>query len=244
MRYKIVFAYDGSLFNGFQIQDGGRTVQMEIEKALHKVTKEQVTIHASGRTDTGVHAKGQVAHFDVDFDISAIDMKNALNSTLPDDIYIRLCNRVSTEFHSRYGAKSKEYEYLINVGEYNPLLRNYVLQYCRELDVTKMQEAVKYLVGEHDFSSFVTGLGETDKDAFRTIYKAQVNIKGSRISIVLHGSGFLRYMVRGIVGTLIDVGRGKLNPEDMVSILEKKDRTAAGPNADACGLYLSNVYYN
>lgn len=243
MRYKIVFAYDGSLFSGFQIQDSERTVQMEIEKAIAKVTGKKATVYASGRTDAGVHAKGQVAHFDVDFDISAMDMKKALNSTLPDDIFVRLCNRVSTDFHSRYSAKSKEYEYLINVGEYNPLLRNYVLQYCRELDVEKMQEAIQYLVGEHDFSSFVTGLGESDKNAVRTIYTAKVDAKGTRISITLHGTGFLRYMVRGIVGTLIDVGRGKIEPADIKTILEKQDRTAAGPNADSCGLYLSNVHY-
>ncbi len=243
MRYKIVFAYDGSLFSGFQIQDSERTVQSEVEKAIKKITNEEVTIYASGRTDAGVHAKGQVAHFDVDFEISAIDMKNALNSTLPDDIFVRLCNRVSPEFHSRYSAKSKEYEYLINVGEYNPVFRNYVLQYCRELDVEKMQEAINYLVGEHDFSSFVTGLGESDKDAVRTIYSAKVEAKGTKINITLHGSGFLKYMVRGIVGTLIDVGRGKRNPEDIKAILEKQDRTAAGPNADSCGLYLSNVHY-
>ncbi len=243
MRYKIVFAYDGTQFSGYQIQDNERTVQSELEKAINKVTGEQATVHASGRTDAGVHAKGQVAHFDAEFNISSIDMKNALNSVLPDDIYVRLCNRISEDFHSRYSAKSKEYEYLINTGEYNPLLRSYVLQYCRDLDVDKMREAIEYLVGEHDFSSFVTGLGETNKDAVRTIYKAEINQKGARISIVLHGSGFLKYMVRGIVGTLIDVGSGKRAPEEMATILEKRDRKCAGPNADSCGLYLTNVYY-
>lgn len=243
MRYKIVFAYDGTLFNGFQIQDTERTVQGEIEKAVAKVTSSNATIYASGRTDAGVHAKGQVAHFDVEFDISSNDMKSALNSTLPDDIFVRLCTRVSTEFHSRYNAKGKEYEYLINTGEYNPVLRNYVLQYCRELNVEKMQEALSYLVGEHDFSSFVTGLGESEKDTVRTIYEARVAAKGTKISVVLNGSGFLRYMVRGIVGTLIDVGRGKIEPSDIKKILEKKDRSYAGPNADACGLYLVSVRY-
>ncbi|MFV0499837.1 MAG: tRNA pseudouridine(38-40) synthase TruA [Bacilli bacterium] len=242
MRYKIVFAYDGTLFNGYQIQDDQRTVQNELQNAIKKITNNDVVIHASGRTDTGVHAKAQVAHFDSEFDISAIDMKNALNSTLPDDIFVRLCNRVSSEFHSRYSAKSKEYEYLINVGEYNPLLRNYVLQYCRELDIDKMKEALDYVIGTHDFSSFITGIKE-EKNATRTIYSAEINVSGSRISIVVHGSGFLRYMVRGIVGTIIDVGRGKIEPSQMVGILEKKDRSQAGPNVDSCGLYLSNVYY-
>lgn len=243
MRYKIIFAYDGSQFFGYQKQNNERTVQSELEDAIYKVTNERVTASASGRTDTGVHAKGQVAHFDTSLDISAASMRDALNSTLPDDIFVRLCNRVSDEFHSRYSARGKEYEYLINVGEYNPILRNYILQYCRELDVDKMYEAAQYLVGEHDFSSFVTGLGDQDKDTVRNITKIDVVQRGSKISINLQGTGFMKYMVRGIVGTLVDVGRGKIEAVDIKEILDKKDRSAAGPNADACGLYLNKVIY-
>lgn len=243
MRYKIIFAYDGSQFFGYQVQNDERTVQSELEEAIFKVVKERVSAHSSGRTDTGVHAKAQVAHFDAELDISAASMKDALNATLPKDIYVRLCTRVSDEFHSRYSSRSKEYEYLINTGEYNPLLRNYVLQYCRELDVEKMNEAAQYLVGEHDFTSFVTGLDAEPKDAIRTIFKIEITQHGTKISMKFHGSGFMKYMVRGMVGTLIDVGRGKIEVDEVKTILEKKDRSAAGPNADACGLYLIKVSY-
>ncbi len=243
MRYKLIISYDGSMFNGYQIQESGRTIQGELTEAVKLVAKEETSIHASGRTDAGVHAKGQVLHFDVALDISALDMKSALNSVLPDDIYVLACTRVSQDFHSRFNAKSKKYEYLINTGEYNPLLRNYVLQFCRELDVEKMEEAIKYFIGEHDFTSFTTGVRGEDKDCVRTIYSANINVTGTRISIKFHGTGFLRYMVRGIVGTLIDVGSGKIEPEKINEILLAKNRSAAGPNADACGLYLSEVVY-
>ncbi len=242
MRYKVIISYDGSNFNGFQVQNDSRTIQGEIEKALKLVTKTETTIHASGRTDAKVHAKGQVFHFDSTLDISAMEMKKALNATLPDDIFVRLVTRVSDQFHSRYNVRAKEYEYLINMGEYNPLLRNYVLQYCHELDVEKMQEALNYFLGEHDFRSFVTGI-DKETDTVRTIESAKIEQRGLRISVTLKGNGFLRYMVRGIVGTLIEVGNGKLEPTDVVTILEKQDRCAAGANADSCGLYLTNVFY-
>ncbi len=241
MRYKIIVSYDGTLFKGYQIQDDERTVQSEITKAVKVVSKEDTVVHASGRTDAGVHAKGQVIHFDVGIDISALDMRNALNAALPDDIYVRVCTRVSQEFHSRYDAVSKEYSYVINVGEYNPLLRNYVLQYCRELDVEKMEEALEYFIGEHDFSSFVTGRAE--ENAVRKIMEASINVAGNIISIKFRGNGFMRYMVRGIVGTIISVGAGKLAPEEIEAILAAKDRSKAGPNADSCGLYLVKVNY-
>ncbi len=243
MRYKIIISYDGSNFSGFQKQDNSRTIQGELELACEKVVKHKVITHPSGRTDAKVHAKGQVVHFDADIEISAFDMRDALNSTLPDDIFVRTCSRVSEDFHSRYNAKEKEYEYLINVGEYNPLLRNYVLQYCRPLDVEKMEKAIKYLEGEHNFLSFATKIGDEDKNAVREITNTMIKTTGTRISIRVRGTGFLRHMVRGIVGTLVLVGSGKIEPEEMQTILQAKNRSKAGPNADGCGLYLLNVKY-
>ncbi len=242
MRYKVIISYDGSNFSGYQKQENQRTVQGELEKACFKIAKVDVNVHASGRTDAKVHAKGQVVHFDADINISSFDMRDALNATLPADIFVRTCSRVSNNFHSRYNAKEKEYEYLINVGEYNPLLRNYVLQYCKPLNVEKMRQAVNYLIGEHDFSSFATKTSE-EKNPCRSISNAQIRTVGPRVSIKLRGNGFLRHMVRGIVGTLILVGREKIAPEKMVEILNAKNRSCAGPNADGCGLYLLNVYY-
>lgn len=244
MRYKLIISYDGSGFQGYQIQDAVRTVQGELEKAIQKIVKVPVTTHSSGRTDSKVHAKGQVVHFDANLDISSLDMRDALNATLPSDIYARTCSRVSDEFHSRYSAKEKEYEYLINIGEYNPLLRNYVLQYCRQLDIEKMQEALSYIIGEHDFASFASKIVDSeDKNTVRTITSAVVRTSGTRISIKVRGTGFLRHMVRGIVGTLILVGNDKIEPIEMKNILEAKDRSKAGPNADGCGLYLLSVSY-
>lgn len=243
MRYKLLVSYDGSQFNGYQRQDTGRTIQGEIEKTIKKIANEKVTVHASGRTDAGVHAKGQVIHFDVELNISSFDMKRALNSALPDDIFVRICTRVGNDFHSRYDAKSKEYEYLISTGEYNPLLRNYVFQYCEELNVDKMREAAEYIVGEHDFTSFATGVSSESKDCVRTVHSLVITEMGTRVSIKIKGTGFLRHMVRCIAGTLINVGNGKIEPADVKVILDKKDRSAAGPNADSCGLYLSKVNY-
>ncbi len=241
MRYKVIIAYDGSGFNGYQKQSEQRTIQGEIEKALKLVCKEDVKVHASGRTDSFVHAKGQVIHFDTNLQVSAIDMKNALNSTFPDDIFARIVYRVNSEFHSRYDAKGKEYQYLINVGEYNPILRNYVLQYCRKLDVEKMREASRHLIGEFDFSAFTTN--STTDNKIRTIHSLEIIENGSNIVINIRGNGFLRYMVRCIVGTLIDVGRGRFNSDDVKFILMSKDRSQAGPSIDGCGLYLVRVDY-
>ncbi len=241
MRYKLTVSYDGSMFNGYQKQSNQRTIQGEIEKAILLVCKEEVKVHASGRTDTGVHAKAQVLHFDTSLQISAKDMQNALNATLPDDIYVRLVNRVSSDFHSRYHAKGKEYQYLINFGEYNPLLRNYVLQYCRELNVEKMIEASKHLLGEHDFSAFTTNC--VVENRVRRIDNIDIVVSNNSIIITIKGNGFLRYMVRCIVGTLIDVGRGRFEVDDVKDILDSKNRGDAGPSVDSCGLYLLSVLY-
>lgn len=246
VRYLITFSYDGSGFNGYQRQPKLRTVQGELEKALKKLNDDKkVEVHASGRTDKGVHAINQKAHIDLDITINEDKLKMALNSLLPEDIYIKSAEIVSDTFHGRYNVKAKEYMYLINTGEYNPLERNYVYQYNKSLDIVEMERALKYLEGEHDFRSFVCTQDEKE-NCVRTI--TQTNLirdlrDPNKITILFLGTGFLRYMIRNMIGTLIKIGEGKMKAEDIIPLIDKKDREAAAPTAAAEGLYLRNVFY-
>ena len=246
MRYFMTFSYDGSNFSGYQKQIKERTVQGEIEKALAKINGDiPVSIHASGRTDAGVHAYNQKAHFDLDKQLDISKLKHSLNGMLPDDIYIRGIKEVGDDFHARFNVKAKEYIYKINLDTYNPIERNYVYQLNKRLDIPEMERALRYLEGTHNFKSF-TKYDEEKDDYVRTIIQATLerdpkNV--NRITISLLGNGFLRYMVRNIVGLLIDVGTGKIKSEDVIRILAKEDRKSAGICAPSCGLYLKDVFY-
>lgn len=246
MRYFITFSYDGSRYNGYQKQPRLKTIQGELEKVLKQINGgKSVSVSASGRTDAKVHALNQRAHFDMDVNITCEKLKQGLNSLLPDDIYVKEVNEVSDEFHSRFNVKAKEYVYKINMGQYNPIEKDYVYQYNKRLDVPEMERALKYLEGTHDFRSF-TKIDEEKDDYTRTIVQA-VLIRDMRninkITISLLGTGFMRYMVRNIVGTIIEIGEGKYRSEDIIKILEAKDRKSAGACAPACGLYLKDVFY-
>jgi len=206
---------------------------------------EKVEIVASSRTDARVHALNQKAHFDLEMNISAEKLRMALNSLIPEDIYIKSIEEVSSSFHARYNAKAKEYIYIINLGEYNPIERNYIYQYNKKLDLVSIERALKYLEGEHDFKSFTSADEEKD-DYVRRI--TQTNLirdirDNNKIMLVFVGTGFLKYMVRNMIGTLIQVGEGKRKSEDIIDILNKKDRRAAGITVEPEGLYLKNVYY-
>lgn len=246
MRYLMTFSYDGTNFSGYQKQPRERTVQSEIEKVLKQINdNKKVEIHASGRTDAKVHAINQKAHFDLDINISIDKLKKGINSLLPEDIYIRKLEEVSNEFHARFNALGKEYIYIINMGEYNPLERNYVYQYNRKLDVVEMERAMKYLEGTHNFKSF-TKTDEEKDDYVRTISQANLirdNKDPNKIVLSFLGTGFLRYMIRNIVGTLIEIGEGKRKSEEIIEILRQEDRTKAGKTANPEGLYLKNVFY-
>lgn len=242
MRYLIRFSYDGTNFYGYQKQPNKRTVQNEIEQVLSNVSNSKILISASGRTDALVHAINQYAHFDLEMNIGTVGLKKALNSLLPNDIYVSEVLEVSDDFHARFSVKSKEYVYKINVGEYNPIERNYIYQYNRELNVAKMIEAIKYFKGKHNFKSFTKTNMEID-DYDREIYDVDIEKSNNIITIYFKGNGFLRYMVRNMVGSLIEVGSGKKEPIDIKKILEYEDRNKAGIIAPACGLYLKNVYY-
>ena len=245
-RYFITFSYDGTNFSGYQKQPRERTIQNELEKALKEINEnKKVEVHASGRTDAKVHALNQKAHFDLDIKITKEKLKKALNSLLPEDIHIKNLEEVSDNFHARYNAKGKEYIYKINMGEYNPLERNYVYQYNNRLDVTEIERAMKYLEGTHNFKSF-TKTDEEKDDYVRTLSQTNLirDLKDvNKITLVFVGTGFLRYMVRNMVGTLIEVGEGKRKSEDIITILKEQNRTHAGKTAAPEGLYLKNVFY-
>lgn len=246
MRYLITFSYDGTNFSGYQKQPRERTIQSELEKVLKQINDDKkVEVHASGRTDAKVHAHNQKAHFDLDIKITTDKLQKGLNSLLPEDIYIKKIEEVPEDFHARFSAIGKEYIYQINMGEYNPLERNYVYQYNKKLDVVEIERAMKYLEGTHNFKSF-TKTDEEKDDYVRTL--SQTNIfrdskDVNKIILVFIGTGFLRYMVRNMVGTLIEIGEGKRKSEDIIKILKEQDRTKAGKTANPEGLYLKNVFY-
>ena len=242
MRYLINFSYDGSNFFGYQKQVDKRTVQGELEKVLFKLANKKISVSASGRTDALVHALNQYAHFDLDINITSEKLKKALNSILPSDIYIKKVEEVTCDFHARFNVKAKEYIYKINVDEYNPIERNYIYQYNKELDIEKMRKEIIFFEGVHNFKSFTKSNSEID-DYEREIYETRIDVIDNIVTIYFKGNGFLRYMVRNMVGCLIEVGQGKRDIKDILNILELKDRTKAGMIAPACGLYLMNVYY-
>lgn len=241
-RYLIDFSYSGANFSGYQKQPGKRTVQGEIEKVLSSINNNSVKLTSSGRTDALVNAIHQKAHFDLDKKIGTYKLNGALNSYLPDDIYVNSVTEVDNLFHARYMVKSKTYEYLININTYNPLLRTHVYQYCKPLNIRKMKKAVKYFIGKHDFTTFVSA-EDKKEDKVREIYDATVDEKEGIIKITFKGSGFLKYQVRNMVGTLIKVGEEKVSPDIILSLLEKKDRKCAFLCAPAQGLTLTDVKY-
>lgn len=245
MRYFMTFSYDGTKYKGYQKQKNGRTIQGELENKLSKINDAPVKVCASGRTDAHVHALNQKAHFDFDKSIEPNQLKKALNSLIDDDIYIKHIEIVDDTFHARYNVKAKEYIYKINMGEYDPIEKDHVYQYNKRLDVVEMERALKYLEGTHNFKSF-TKTDEERDDYERTIVQASLirNLKDmSKITISLVGTGFLRYMVRNIVGTLIEIGEGKRKSEDIIEILESQNRVCAGKTAHPEGLYLKDVIY-
>ena len=246
MKYFMTFSYDGTGFNGYQKQPRKRTIQKEIEDVLKQINdNKSVTIYSSGRTDAGVHALNQRAHFTLDIEISPERLLKGMNALLPDDIYIKNIDLVEDSFHARFDAIGKEYVYIINMGEYNAIERNYVYQYCKKLDLVSMERGLKYLEGIHNFKSFVKCDDEI-VDYVRTISQGLITRDSkdlNKIIITFVGTGFLRYMVRNMVGLLIEIGEGKRKPEDIIEIFKLEDRRFAGKTAPACGLYLRNVFY-
>ena len=241
MRIKCIVSYDGSHFHGFQIQNKQRTVQGEIQKALKKINEEDIVIHASGRTDAKVHAVHQVFHFDTRKKLPEEQWKRAINHFMPNDIYILEAKYVDDEFHSRYSAKKKEYRYYLNMNEYNPFETNYVFQYGRKLDIELMQKASAIFLGEHDFASFCSY--DQYGNTIRTLYSFDIEEKNGVVTFILTGNGFRRYMVRHLVGGLIQVGAKRISREILLEMLESCGKKKCLFKAKPQGLYLQEVYY-
>lgn len=240
---KLTIEYDGKDFNGWQKQPNKLNIQGTIEKAIETITKEPVDLMASGRTDAGVHAIGQVANFKTNSNIPIEKFAVAINSNLKKSILIKSAEEVDERFHSRLTCKRKTYCYVINnspVG--TAIFRNLETHIAIPLDVEKMQEAILYFKGEHDFKAFKSS-GTSSKSSVRTIYEASVKKEGDKIYISLTGNGFLYNMVRIISGTLVEVGMGKIKPEEIPNIIKSGKRENAGKTLPPQGLYLVKVEY-
>ncbi|MEX1376571.1 MAG: tRNA pseudouridine(38-40) synthase TruA [Eubacteriales bacterium] len=242
MRVKVVVEYDGANYSGWQRQINSNSIQQTIEECLFKLTGNEIVIHGAGRTDAGVHAFGQVFHFDDDT-IPPERYAGALNSKLPHDIRAISSEQVDDEFHSRFDAKGKRYQYKID-NQKRPIVikRNYAWRVYKEIDIEKMKSAASDLLGEHDFSSFMAARSFV-QTTVREIESIKIEKQGSEITIDIVGNGFLRSMVRIIAGTLVEMGTGQRDCTKMKEIIAEKNRLSAGITAPAGGLYLMEIYY-
>jgi len=237
-RVRLTVAYDGTAYHGWQIQPGAVTIESKLNECLSALLKEDIQVIGASRTDSGVHALGNIAVFDTYARMPAEKISYALNQRLPEDIKIQKSEEVPLDWHPRHCESRKTYEYRIYRGEFPmPVNRLYSLFTYHKMDVASMQQAAKYLEGEHDFKSFCQ-TGAQVESTVRTIYSVDVIEQGRDLVIRVCGNGFLYNMVRIIVGTLMEVGQGKREPQEMCQILERKDRSAAGPTAPAHGLML------
>lgn len=241
--FKLLIEYDGTNYHGWQIQPVDSSIQNEIQKILKIITTQDIGISASGRTDAGVHATGQVAHFECETSILPEKFQDALNKMLPNDIVIRDCTYAEPDFHARYSAKKKTYNYrILNSKTPIAINRHYFWHLIKQLDIESMQKAAEFLIGKKDFKAF-EGVGSPRKNSIRTIYDATLTKENEVITFTVTGSGFLKFMVRNIVGTLVDVGMGKLTPDEFNKILLSRDRDQAGITAPPGGLFLRHVEY-
>jgi tRNA pseudouridine38-40 synthase len=247
LKIRLVVAYDGTAYHGWQVQKIGTGVQEKLEDALGRLFPGRPRVHGSSRTDTGVHALGMVAHFEIaaaEWGMSARKLLLALNAWLPQDIRIMSATRARPDFHARFSASGKQYRYHIwNHAAMNPLVRQSAWHVPRKLDLSLMQQGANLFVGKHDFASFTANPGYARNSTVRTVTRCQVARRGALITIVIEGDGFLYKMCRGIAGTLAQAGLGKFPVEEIQQMLAKKDRRVAGMTAPAHGLVLWKVFY-
>ena len=247
LKFKLVIAYDGTAYQGWQWQQTGVGVQQKVEAALAKYFPSAPRVHSSSRTDTGVHALGMVAHFEIpraEMRLRLARLAMALNAFLPDDVRVLSAVRVPEKFHARFHATGKQYRYFVwNHHAMNPLLRDRAWHVPRRLDLAAMRAAAKLLVGRHDFKSFAATPRNKVHGTVRTLTRCTVKKSGANLSFVIEGDGFLYKMCRGIVGTIVQVGYGKFPPGEIKTMLAKTDRRAAGMSAPAHGLVLWKVFY-
>ena len=243
MRVKMVVAYDGTNYCGWQVQPNGITIEQVLNEQLSRLLKEDIKVTGASRTDSGVHSLGNVCVFDTNTRMPAEKISYALNQSLPADIVVQDSCQVDEDFHPRFSKSKKTYEYrILNKRFRNPTRRLDTYFFHYPLDVDAMQKAADYLVGEHDFASFCAS-GSQAETTVRTIYSCQVNKVDDIITIRIQGNGFLYNMVRIIAGTLIKVGSKDIAPTDMQAIIEACDRSKAGPTAPACGLTMIGLEY-
>jgi len=241
--FKITVQYDGTNYHGWQMQTNGRTVQGELTKALSLLDHRPVTVYGAGRTDAGVHAEGQVANFFFEREFEPDLLRDAINGNLDRDIRVQEVVPVSDAFNARYSAKQKTYRYRVWTGQVvSPFEHRYVHHYSAGLDVAEMQRAAALLIGTHDFTAFTVASSDAE-DHVRTLIGLDIFQHPNELSIVASADGFLRYMVRTIAGTLLEVGRGKRTATSLAATLESLDRANAGPSAPANGLTLVRVDY-
>lgn len=239
--YRLVIGYDGTDFRGWQRQPDGRTVQGVLEEAVFKITRKRTVVHGAGRTDAGVHALGQVAGFRGVFKLTDEVLFRALNAVLPADVRVFSLVEAPPGFHARRSARSKLYRYrIVHSPQASPLDRRYVLHWPYPLKLGAMREAARLFVRTADFSAFSSN---RDRSPVRTVTRSELRRSGDEIVYTVEGQGFLRYMVRTIVGTLLEVGRGRIRPADIEEIFGTGDRSLAGPTAPARGLTLVRVDY-
>lgn len=243
MRYKVTLAYDGNHYVGFQSQINGKTIQDELERVINRICKKQIRIIMASRTDAGVHAKQQVFHFDTDKNFDEYKLKGSFNGLLPKDIHVLDVKKVKESFHARFSVKEKTYEYLINIGEYDVFLNGYAYQCFYKLDINKMKECAKLFIGKHDFSSFNTSTYKEKPDQTRTIKEFKIIKKASLLVLRVTGDGFMRNMVRIMVGTLIDVGRGQKTIKEVKDMLNNPCKSTKRYNISPSGLYLCKIKY-
>ena len=243
MRILLTLSYDGTKYFGWQRQDSFVTVQGELEKALSTLLKQEISVRGASRTDTGVHALCQGAVFYADTTIPLENMPFAINSFLPEDIVVTKAIEVDEEFHPQYSVDYKTYEYKIQNSRFpDPRLKNYTEFIRYDLDIDKMKKACAFFLGEHDFKAFCAA-GSSAKTTVRTIFSLDVKKEGDIVAITVSGNGFLYNMVRILAGTLVYVGLGKIQPEEIKDIILSKDRARAGKTLSPCGLTLMEVHY-
>ena len=246
-KFRLVIAYDGTNYEGWQVQKTGLGVQQCVEEALKKLFPSVARVHGSSRTDTGVHALGMVAHVEIpknEFRMPNRKLALALNAFLPLDIRVMSATRARPDFHARFNAKGKQYRYFLwNHTSMNPLLRTQAWHVPLPLDFAAMQRAAKLFVGKHDFKSFAANRNYEMESTVRTVTRCDVKRAGPRFTFTIEGDGFLYKMCRGIVGTIVQVGQGKFAPAEVKAMLDAKDRRMAGMTAPAHGLVLWKVFY-
>lgn len=250
MNYRLLLQYDGTDFHGWQIQDELRTVQGELTRVLSLLDGRPITVHGSGRTDAGVHAEGQVASFNLERQISPQKLRNAINGNLPADVRVLLADTAPEDFHARYSARSKTYIYRVVHGPLtSPFWARYAHQEARPLDLAGMRRAARLFIGEHDWTAFSSAQTEAG-NRLRNITVLEISAgwdgrgRCHLMEFSVTANGFLRYMVRSIVGTLLAVGRGEISEQTVAQAIRDGDRTLAGPTAPALGLTLQSVRYD